>query len=836
MSLDDSPHLLLGRIRFLNRCIESFKKSKPLPESLCYVPKEVCYKISKDSSSTAAIAGESAGRSVFPVLESPYHSKNLYKFTIELKKGMFIRTTGEEYCNNRGKWIKLNKEQLDEQCPGQGLEEGWILAQKQSLGGNRLVPLESPVNVSRQQQLFGYDCIRCNTWEQVVDVENALHMRISCHPKIAECDKVAQQKLSNVPPTWTYDCDEDLAHYLYDHDQEENGCLEIDKDTLGYLANSVRRIEFSSMPYTDGPGVLADGDEDTLWESAGKEGEHWIRLRIKKCAIVKKVIIGLNSSDCNFIPTKVAVYGGEAKHLKSEQLSCDDNGAADVCVLENVTSHLPVIEIRIEKCREDGQDVRIRSLKIESDERHLGLNAEIFRSSNLVRYPSLQGIPPDVLYYRAFVIQRFIHLLNSLLPYVVPSWDYSLGTFKQIKSMKSFLLLAKCRSDLIAQCLKLSETDSPKSPLALIINRHKAATHKEDPSLDKSCKKAVCASSKWPKDYTQWWECKFHREGILDHGGGFRDSLADMSEELCPRSSDCPLPLPFFIRTSNQNSSDAKDYYIPNPSCREFHKYKWLGQLMGAAFRGKDFLALTLPSLVWKQLTGDAIKWSSDFRAVDSVLVNLLEAMENMDQETFEDRFGEELVYNTLLSDGQIVELIPGGSNVVVHYEDRSEFIRLVQKARLEENKQQIEAMLAGLLKVVPQAVLDLITWKELETKVCGDSEITLEALKQVVCFDCRDQSDVRLRYFWEAMANFTNEDRSRLLRFITGRTRLPAAFNIFFDDSCGGEKIDELPRSSTCSNILYLPRYTSASICEEKLRYAAYSCVAIDNDVDAWE
>ena len=72
------------------------------------------------------------------------------------------------------------------------------------------------------------------------------------------------------------------------------------------------------------------------------------------------------------------------------------------------------------------------------------------------------------------------------------------------------------------------------------------------------------------------------------------------------------------------------------------------------------------------------------------VQVNLLEAMENMDKETFDFRFGEELVYTTLLTEGQMVELIPGGSNVAVRYEDRCEFIRLVQKARLEEGKQQV--------------------------------------------------------------------------------------------------------------------------------------------------
>lgn len=40
--------------------------------------------------------------------------------------------------------------------------------------------------------------------------------------------------------------------------------------------------------------------------------------------------------------------------------------------------------------------------------------------------------------------------------------------------------------------------------------------------------------------------------------------------------------------------------------------------------------------------------------------------------------------------------------------------------------------MRAGLVKVVPQAVLDLLTWQEVEKKVCGDPEITVEALKRL--------------------------------------------------------------------------------------------------------
>lgn len=42
----------------------------------------------------------------------------------------------------------------------------------------------------------------------------------------------------------------------------------------------------------------------------------------------------------------------------------------------------------------------------------------------------------------------------------------------------------------------------------------------------------------------------------------------------------------------------------------------------------------------------------------------------------------------------------------------------------------KIAAIRAGLLRVVPQPVLDLLTWQQLEKKVCGDPEITVAELR----------------------------------------------------------------------------------------------------------
>lgn len=853
----ENPHRVLGRIRFLNRCTESLRRSQPLPESLCYVPREVCYKICKDSSSCSAGSSASSsaapssscppgGVTLIPVWESPHSAPNKKssKLSIETRKGTCIRTSGEEYYNNHGLWVKISKDQLEQYRAGVDLEEGWILACKHSDGGIRLVPVEHQDSVSRQQLLFGFDHKPCNRWEQVVDAENCFHL--GAPPKIAERDEAAVQKLRFVPPTWTFECDEDLVHYVHDHVGKED-------ENLGSVKQCVSSIDVSSSDLSGGAAGLTDGDTETYWESDGMQGQHWIRLHMKRGTVVGKLILTVDSTDDTYMPKRITVYGGEGDNLKKcNEVNIDDNLIGEVCVLEDMTAHLPIIEIRIEECKDGGIDVRIRGLKIKSScERDLGLNADVFKSPNLVRYPRLEGTSPDILYHRTLVILRFIFILDHLLPYLVPAWDYSLGTFNQIKSIKQLLLLSKRRSALISQCLKDSESGKPSAMPRLYINRRLAMEHRDNPNLDPSCKNAVFTQVyeglkpsdkyektldyRWPARHDQWWECKFIAEGIIDQGGGFRDSLADMSEELCPSSSECSVPLPFFTRTSNQGAGEARDFYVPNPSCLDFQKFEWIGKLMGAALRGKDFLVLALPGLVWKQLIGETISWSEDFPAVDSVLVKLLDAMEHMDKSTFEFKFGQELVYSTPLSDGRLVELIPGGSSVVVQYEERVEFIHLVQKARMEESREQIAAIQAGLIKVVPQAVLDLLTWQEVEKKVCGDPEISVEALKRLTRYEDLEPSDIRVQYLWEALSNFTNEDRSRFLRFVTGRSRLPAPIYIF-PDKQGSEATDALPQSSTCSSTLYLPRYPSAKVCEEKLRYAAYNCVAIDTDMSPWE
>ncbi|XP_017598939.1 PREDICTED: E3 ubiquitin-protein ligase HECTD3, partial [Corvus brachyrhynchos] len=748
--------------------------------------------------------------------------------TIGRREGGCLRATGEEYCNGAGLWVKLSKEQLEEYTGTHGLAEGWVLAQRFGEGGDKLVPVDSVQRIQCQHQTLGVDYRPAVSWEQVVDLTYS--MRLGEMPRLIEQDEAAVQKFRSLPPGWSYERDMELGRFLYDHSEKKLQHADCTKE-------HINSIEVSSQTEDCVAAHLTDNLTYTFWESSGPPGQHWVRLNMKKGAIVKRLWLMLDGQSSSYVPRRVAVYGGtlsRLEHLRTvlindffsllgPLLPQPWNSYQNVCILRDMKIHMPVLEIRFLECRDQGYNVRLQGIKIMSFwEWDLILNADMFQPARLVRYPLLEGVDADVLYRRAVLIQRFVQLLESVLCYLIPLSEDSIGTFDALRNMKPFLVLSKQSEAVIAHCLQSSESSAPHTLPKLYINRLLAREHRANPALDPSCRNAVFTqlyeglrSSKnnqpldyrWPLTYSQWWECDFVTEGIIDNGGGFRDSLSDVSEELCPSSGDVPVPLPFFVRTSNQanSSSDTRDMYVPNPSCKDFPKYEWIGQLMGAALRSKEFLILSLPALVWKQLAGEEVSWSKDFATVDSELVKLLEVLERVDREGFEFMF------------------------------DRKEFIRLVQKARLEESKEQIAAIRAGLLRVVPQPVLDLLTWQQMEKRICGDPEITVAELQKFIKFDDFPSNDTRVQYFLEALNNFTSEDLSRFLKFVTGRSRLPVQINVYPERS-NLDAFDLMPQACTCSCTFFLPSYSSAKVCEELLRYAVYNCMSIDTDKNPWD
>lgn len=192
---------------------------------------------------------------------------------------------------------------------------------------------------------------------------------------------------------------------------------------------------------------------------------------------------------------------------------------------------------------------------------------------------------------------------------------------------------------------------------------------------------------------------------------------------------------------------------------------------------------------------------------------------------------------STLLSDGSVVDLVEGGRNVPLTKALAQEFYDKALKARLEESKAQVQAVINGIHKTFDKKFLRMISWRFLEHRVVGACEVSVDRLKEITAYrNCSAQHEV-VKRFWSVLEALSNEEKVDYLRFVWGRTRLPNKeeevlenHTIELDDSKGN---DRLPIGRTCFFKLQLPAYSSASALKAKLLYAIQHCKAIDADFD---
>merc|ERR1712166_1477194 len=135
---------------------------------------------------------------------------------------------------------------------------------------------------------------------------------------------------------------------------------------------------------------------------------------------------------------------------------------------------------------------------------------------------------------------------------------------------------------------------------------------------------------------------------------------------------------------------------------------------------------------------------------------------------------------------------------------------------RLNECKAQIEAIRSGLACSVPIDLLSLWSWRDLERRVCGDSEIDLALLKKYAKYEgSLDESSSKVIYLWGALESWGQEDRANFVRFCWGRSRLPPDGSPLWGKGFRIKDANDLqpgslPRSHTCFFALDLPEYAS--------------------------
>ncbi|EGN93917.1 hypothetical protein SERLA73DRAFT_189041 [Serpula lacrymans var. lacrymans S7.3] len=182
------------------------------------------------------------------------------------------------------------------------------------------------------------------------------------------------------------------------------------------------------------------------------------------------------------------------------------------------------------------------------------------------------------------------------------------------------------------------------------------------------------------------------------------------------------------------------------------------------------------------------------------------------------------------------VDLIPDGSNVAVTRENRLQYIYLVSHYRLSKQiKQQSDAFFEGLSEMIDPKWLRMFNQQGLQILLGGvDSPIDLDDLRENTSYGgLFDDKDATIEIFWKVVNSFDQEQRRAFLRFVTSCSRPPLlgfkelAPNFAIRDSGSDEK--RLPTSSTCVNLLKLPRYQSEAVLRQKLLQAITSGAGFD-------
>jgi hypothetical protein len=312
-------------------------------------------------------------------------------------------------------------------------------------------------------------------------------------------------------------------------------------------------------------------------------------------------------------------------------------------------------------------------------------------------------------------------------------------------------------------------------------------------------------------------EIRFEGESGIDAGGVYREGISRIVDDLF---SD---RFSLLVKCANANNGVAinTNAYVPNPAHRSalaLSQLEFAGRFMGLSLRTKACLPFAFPSVVWKAMVGERAAFS-DLVRMDGKFAELLSDLRNCHvegrtnaagllkpvargEDDFAATYGT-LTFAVVATSGEEVELVPGGRELPVTFANRTRFCDAAERFRLHEFDVQLAALRRGLANVVPISALRTFTWSECEALVCGSPYIDVALLQRNTSYEGGyNKEHPVIQSFWRVLAAFSHEDRSSYVRFVWGRSRLPAEGGLWTSRHKitrlgGGDRA--LPMSHTC-------------------------------------
>lgn len=274
-------------------------------------------------------------------------------------------------------------------------------------------------------------------------------------------------------------------------------------------------------------------------------------------------------------------------------------------------------------------------------------------------------------------------------------------------------------------------------------------------------------------DLAKIWRFEFLGETGIDAGGLAREWFQLVTEEIF--NPDMGLWLP-----SASNQMAMRINTSSEISCPEDHLiyFRFLGRVMGKALYDGQLVAGHMVRHMYKHILGWPVMFD-DLELPDEGYYNSLKSLLEVDD--VENMCLDFTFTENALGENRVVELIEGGEDVPVTNDNLPEFLEVNLKYHMMDRvKPQLTELLLGFYDVIPESLLTIFDFQELELLMCGLPELDIDDWMANTTyqghFEQRGASSKTCQWFWEVVRNeFDQEMRARLLQFATGTSGVPS-------------------------------------------------------------
>ena len=315
----------------------------------------------------------------------------------------------------------------------------------------------------------------------------------------------------------------------------------------------------------------------------------------------------------------------------------------------------------------------------------------------------------------------------------------------------------------------------------------------------------------------------FKNEEAVDEGGVKREWLTLLTKEMFnPNYMLFTLAKNGTTYTINSDSGKYNDDHLKY--------FEFIGKIMAKAIFDGMMIDCYFTRVIYKLITATPISYH-DMEDYDPVYYNSIKwLLEN-------DFTGKEtlLTYSydhDNLGEIKTVDLIENGRNIDVTEGNKFEYVQRLCSSKLYDSiKLQIESLLKGFYDIIPQNLISIFNHRELELVISGMPTIDIKDWKNNTIYENYNEESNVIKFFWEIIESFDNDERAEFLQFVTGSAKVPlegfsalqgiGGINKFKITKVFDKNFERLPTAHTCTNQLDLPDYPSKELLNEKLRLA---------------